>query len=207
MVALREHWDDVMSRLPGAKGEQFRVLVENMGGADQATIVTEIADFLVENLPPEHPVRRALAEGYLFQSTAIDWTALELDLRGKAKDGPSSIGGLILRSVVERLLSAPALTEDEVRQRGGDPADPGLIRLDRADGSRQWPQFQFAVGAGPLPVVQAVNQVLGAAADPVGAADWWLSRNGWLNGEPHQLIGRVPDDVLMRAARAIRSEV
>jgi hypothetical protein len=115
--------------------------------------------------------------------------------------------GWILRDVTERLLGAPALTESEVRRRGADPADPGLIRLDRADGGWQWPEFQFARAGGPWPVVRAVNQLLGAAADPVGTADWWLSKNGWLDDEPQRLIGTVPDDLLMQAARAVGSEV
>ena len=108
-------------------------------------------------------------------------------------------GELILRSVAGRLLRAPALSEDQVRQRGADPADPGLIRLDRPDGGQQWPEFQFAPGRGPWPVVREVNQLLEAAAYPLGAADWWLSRNGWLDGQPSQLIGTIPDDHLVRA--------
>jgi hypothetical protein len=172
-------------------------------------------DFLVENLLPEHPVRRAVSEGYLLQAADPDWAALALDLRTTAGEGdevslfdiPSQASGWILQSIVERLHSAPALTEVEVRRRGADPADPGLIRLDRADGGQQWPEFQFAPGGGPLSVVRTVNQLLGAAADPIGTADWWLSKNGWLDDKPCLLIGRVPDDLLLRAARAIRSEV
>jgi hypothetical protein len=33
-------------------------------------------------------------------------------------------------------------------------------------------------------------------------ADWWLGRNGQLGDAPARLIGRVPDDVLVAAARA-----
>jgi hypothetical protein len=216
LVALREHWDDVMARLGAANSEKLGALIENLGGADQTSVVTDIMDLLVETLPPEHPVRRALSEGYLFQPADLDLSVLALDLRTaadvRAKAIPPvviahSMGGLILIRVMERLLGAPALTEDEVRRRGADPADPGLIRLDRVDGGHQWPEFQFAPGGGPLPVVRAVNQLLDAAADPVGTADWWLSKNGWLDEEPCRLIGRVPDNLLLQAARAIRSEV
>jgi hypothetical protein len=52
-----------------------------------------------------------------------------------------------------------------------------------------------------------VNDLLDVANDPVGAADWWLSRNAWLDGQPSQLIGVVPDDHLLRAARALSQEV
>jgi hypothetical protein len=212
MVALDEHWDDVMSRLDGAAAGRLRALVENLGWTDQARVVTDIMDLLVENLPAEHAVRRALSGGYLLQAAAIDWAARARDLRVRAagvslRDEDPRPSGWILRDVAERLLGAPALTESEVRRRGADPADPGLIWLDRMDGGRQWPEFQFAPGGGPLPVVQAVNRLLGAAADPVGTADWWLSKNGWLDDEPCRLIGRVPDDLLMQAARAVESEV
>ena len=212
LAALQEQWDDVLSRLDVAAGGRLRALVENLGGADRDRVVTDIMDLLVENLPPEHAVRQALSEGYLLQPAAIDWTALASDLRVRAagvslRDEDPRPSGWILRDVAERLLGAPALTENEVRRRGADPADPGLIRLDRADGGRQWPEFQFARGGGPLPVVRVVNRLLGAAADPVGTADWWLSKNGWLDGEPYRLIGRVPDDLLVRAARAVGSEV
>lgn len=215
IVALREHWDDVMSRLGTVKGEQLRALVKSLGGRDQTGVVTDIVDFLVENLSPEHPVRRALSEGYLFQPADLDWAALTLDLHmaadvraeGNLSDRLPQPSGWILQNVAERLLRAAALTENEVRRRGADPADPGLIRLDRPDGGQQWPEFQFAPDGRPLPVVRTVNRLLGAAADPIGAADWWLSKNGWLEDEPCGLIGKVPDELLIRAARAIRSEV
>ena len=215
LVVLRERWDDVVSRLGIAEGERLRALIDSLGCADQIGVVTDIMDLLVENLPPEHPVRRALSEGYLFQSADLDPAALALELRkaadagtrAKPSDGVGRPSGWILQSVAERLLDAPALTEDEVHRRGTDPADPDLIRLDRADGRQQWPAFQFAPDGAPLSVVRAVNRLLGAAADPVGTADWWLSKNGWLDDEPYRLIGRVPDDLLIRAARAIRSEV
>ncbi|MGH3278213.1 MAG: hypothetical protein ACRDNW_03655, partial [Trebonia sp.] len=98
-------------------------------------------------------------------------------------------------------------TEDEVRLRGADPADPGLIRLDRPDGGQRWPSFQFTPGGGPVPVVRAVNTMLGADTDPLGVADWWLGVNAWLDGRPSDLIGDVPDEFLLRAARAVTEEV
>lgn len=212
MVALDEHWDDVVSRLDAATAGRLRALVENLGGADEATVATDIMDLLVENLPAEHTVRRALSRGYLFQAAEVDLAARLSNLRVRVA-GVSLPGedprpsGWILRDVAERLLRAPALTENEVRRRGAAPADPGLIRLDRMDGGQQWPEFQFASGGGPLPVVRAVNRLLGAAADPIGTADWWLSRNGWLDDAPCRLIGRVPDDLLVQAARAVESEM
>jgi hypothetical protein len=215
VAALPEHWDDVMTRLGAARSEELAELVEAIGGPDHARAVSRLADLLVEGLPRQHPVRRALLEGDLYASATLDWAAVTATLRERA-GRPEAVspggrerrrGNSILRSVTERLLSAPALTEEEIRRRGADPADPGLVRLDRPDGSGQWPAFQFAPDGGPLPVVREVNRELDAAAHPLGAADWWLSRNGWLGAQPSLLIGRIPDDHLIRAARAIRSEV
>lgn len=240
MVALQEHWDDVIEMLGPERSRRLRELIEGLGGADQARVVSRMAGLLVEGLPPEHPVRRALTEGTLFAPAAMDWAALstplqalaavwpdaepaarqdadlaaaapdadltrDADLAGDGPD-PDLTPDALLRSVAERLLRAPALGEDQVAGRGSDPADPDLIRLDRPDGAAQWPAFQFAPGGGPWPVVREVNRILDAARYPLGAADWWLSRNGWLDEVPSALIG-VADDRLVRAARAIRSEV
>jgi hypothetical protein len=210
IAALPEHWQDVVTRLGAARSQELRGFIGAMDGPDHMRAVARIADLLVEGLPPEHPVRRALLEGELFAPVTVDWPAITEALRGLAQGllvSEQHPGELILRSVADRLLRAPALTEDEVRQRGADPADPGLIRLDRPDGGRQWPVFQFAPGGRPWSVVREVNDLLDAAAYPLGAADWWLSRNGWLGEPPSLLIGKVPDDHLIRAARAIRSEV
>ena len=208
VAALSEHWDDVVTRLGADRSAELGGLVAALDGPGHERAVAQIANLLVKGLPPEHPVRRALVQGDLFAPAALDWPALAGALRERAGGGPEEDPGeLILRSVADRLLREPALTADEVRQRGGDPADAGLIGLDRADGGRQWPAFQFTPGGGPRPVVREVNVLLDAARYPLGAADWWLSRNGWLGEPPSLLIGQVPDDQLIRAARAIRSEV
>jgi len=224
MVALQEHWDDVIEMLGPERSRRLRDLIEGLGGADQARVVARMAGLLVEGLPSGHPVRRALTEGTLLVPGTMDLTALSTPLQALAAVWPDAgpaagpDAGLaagpdadltpdaLLRSVAERLLRAPALGEDQVTGRGGNPADPDLIRLDRPDGAAQWPAFQFAPGGGPWPVVREINQILDAARYPLGAADWWLSRNGWLDEVPSELIG-VADDRLVRAARAIRSEV
>jgi hypothetical protein len=209
--ALRDHWDDVVARLGPRRAQQLRELAAELGGPGHKPAVTRIADLLVEDLPPDHPVRRALAEGYLFAPGVADWAELRVSLSTLPlrlpEEAPADYGP-VMADVLARLLSAPALSEYEVRRRGADPADPGLIRLDRPDGGGQWPAFQFhPEDDGVRPVVRAVNDLLGAQGDPVGAADWWLSRNAWLNGQPSRLIGIVPDDHLVRAARALSAEV
>ncbi|HMD94660.1 MAG TPA: hypothetical protein VKG80_18680 [Trebonia sp.] len=229
MAALAGHWDDVISQLDAARGQELRELVAEVGGAGHTDAVTRIAALLARELPPGHPVRRALSRGRLYASTPADWPALREDLlvaagvaaaetpapgRDDGHDdspGEPADGGEtpedILAEVTDRLLRAPALTEDEVRLRGADPADPGIIRLDRPDGGQQWPSFQFGQDSGPLPLVRAVNTMLGAETDPLGVADWWLGVNAWLDGRPSDLIGDVPDELLLRAARAVAEEV
>ncbi len=230
MASLTEHWDDVISRLDPERGQELRNLIEEIGGEDHTGAVIRITQLLVGELPPEHPVRRALAKGYLYTRAQPDWPVLRQDLRaaagavlagtpyagpgngqdddppGLAADAAETPEG-ILAEVTARLLRAPALSEEDVRLRGADPDDPGLLRLDRPDGDQQWPSFQFAPDGSPLSIVRTVNTMLGAETDPLGVADWWLGANPWLDGQPSELIGDVPDEVLLRAARAVIEEV
>jgi hypothetical protein len=224
ITALQEHWDDVLSQLTADETKELRRLVGKLGGPDHEQVVARIVDLLVEGLPPRHVVRRGLAKGYMFAPPTINWAAITSTLQSRAAvtaasddDVPSPAAdpwgeappsaAEILGAVTGRLLAAPALTEEEVRKHGADPGDPGLIRLEGPDGGRQWPMFQFAPGNGPLPVVRTINTLLGAVTDPIGVAAWWLSRNGWLDGQPSLLLGKVPDDLLVGAARAVGSEV
>jgi hypothetical protein len=233
MASLTEHLDDVLSRLDAARGQELLNLMPEIGGKDHTSAVIQITQLLVGGLPPDHPVRRALAKGYLYTRPQPDWPAVRQDLLaaaeavlagttvagpdngqddspGQVDDGdenPDETPEGILADVTGRLLRAPALTEEEVRLRGADPADPGLLRLDRPDGGQQWPSFQFGRDGGPLRVVRTVNTMLGAETDPLGVADWWLGANPWLHGRPSDLIGDVSDELLLRAARAVTEEV
>ena len=209
--ALHEHWADVMARLDAGARQELGRLLDDLAGPDRARASAQIADLLVEELPPGHPVRRALVGGTLFAPADVDWPSLTRALRDRAAatdlrlDQPMPTGW-VLRNVEDRLLSVAALNEQEVRGLGLDPADPDLIRLRRAAGGHQWPAFQFG-SDGSLPeLVRSINRLLGAHDDPIGVADWWLSRNGWLGEAPHSLIGRVPDDRLVQAARAVATE-
>jgi hypothetical protein len=199
IAALLEHWDDVIAQLsPEAAGE-LRRLAGELGKPGREAAVDRIVEILAGELPARHPVRRALVKGHLSAPSAVGWDALAAALSERA--------GLSSGVISERLLAAPALSEQQVREHGTDPADPGLIRLTRPDGGHQWPAFQFTPGNGPHPVVRAINLMLHAAGDPIGVADWWLSHNNRLDGRPSELLGLVPDGDLLSAARAIRSEV
>ena len=206
--ALPEHWDDVLAQLGPEQAAELTALAEMLDGADHKQAVTRIVGLLVAGLPARHPVRRALAGGYMFAPGGIDPAAVAALRRRVTVSVPGQVptAAEILRAVTGRLLAAPAYSEQEVRQYGADPEDPVLIRLPRPDGGHQWPAFQFAPGhTGALPVVRLINAMLGAAADPVGVADWWLSSNGWLNAQPSLLLGHDDDDRLLSAARAVGS--
>ena len=214
LVALRQLMLDVAARLSAEQLRQLQILIYELDGADQEEAKAQIADLLEQTLPGEHPVIQALFEGDLSESTTLDWPqvtdelrqAVEAALAVPVPDAEARPGEAILRRVADRVLQATALTADEVRAQGGDPDDPALIKLVPPGGRPQWPAFQFDPDGGPRPVIRAVNNLLDASADPVAAADWWLSRNSWLGDRPSSLIGRVPDEHLVRAARAVGSE-
>jgi hypothetical protein len=177
IAAIARYRDDLLCRLDQQAAARLGTLIDRAAGPGGDRAVTEIADLVTGMLPPGHPVRTAL---------------LIADLGAAA---------------TEQVLRAPALTEEEVRRRGADPGDPGLLRLERPDGVRQWPEFQFTPGGGPRSVVRAVNLLLDAAGDPLGTAGWWLSGNGWLGGQPSMLLGTIADHLLIAAAGAIGAQL
>ena len=205
--ALLEHWDDVSSELGPEAVSELRRLVRELGGPGRAAAVGQNIDILAQRLPARHPVRRALVKGDMSAPAVIDWDTLAAALFEQAglsadddddpERGAAPSADEILRIVRARLLAAPALSEQQVGQRGTDPADAGLIRLTRPDGGHQSQAFQFAPDGGPLPVVRAINHVLHAARGPDGVDRWWLSRTAGWTGGPRNCLGRVPDGDLL----------
>jgi hypothetical protein len=205
--ALPEHWDDVLAQLGPEKAAELTALAGMLDGDDDKQVLTRIG-LLVAGLSARHPVRRALGGGYLLAPAAVDRAAVAAIRRRVTVSVSDELptAAEILRTVTGRVLAAPAYTEQEVRRFGADPEDPVLIRLEGPDGGRQWPAFQFDAGqTGVFAVVRIINAMLGAAADPIGVADWWLSRNAWLNAQPSLLLGRGADDRLLSAASAVGS--
>ncbi|MET9604688.1 hypothetical protein ABZZ17_06415 [Streptomyces sp. NPDC006512] len=126
------------------------------------------------------------------------YRALELCLL--LVDGNPMVGP-VLGPVRDRLLAAPAIPAEAEGEEGA--GDPGLIVLTDVDGRRRLPAFQFEAAALPWAVVREVNGLLGAACDPWGAADWWLSANAWTGTAPAALLGRGRDPELLGAARTL----
>ena len=210
LAVLAEQWDDIGTRLsPGEFDEVAALVVEFTREGDRVAseeIAEEVGDLLRTRLPADHPFRVALREreerlapSPSRQAAALArWLSLADPLRARLRE-PSPAAKEVEHASTARLLAAPALNADELRT---DGRDPDLIRLDDADGAGHWPTFQFAADGSPLRIVRTVNRILGASEDPLGVADWWLGENGWLGGAPAQLIGRLPDDQLIAAARA-----
>jgi hypothetical protein len=107
------------------------------------------------------------------------------------------------REVRGRLLALPFLSPDQLRGRGVDPDDPGLLRLTNTDHEVQVPAFQFTATGALWPVVQEVNEHLDAAADPWGVTCWWVDPHAGLDAAPADLLGQGQDTLLLQAAAAL----
>lgn len=214
LTALAEQWEDIRERLPSDEFGEVRGLVDEFareGDREMAEeIAEEIADLLRVRLPAGHPFLVALYEreerlvpGPARRAAELaSWLRLAEPLRDLVSGRSSPTADEVERAATAWLLDAPALGVDELRASGQDPEDPDLIRLDGADGSGRWPAFQFGTDGSAVPVVRVVNRLLDAADDPFGAADWWLGDNGGLGDAPARLIGSIPDERLIAAARA-----
>lgn len=71
--------------------------------------------------------------------------------------------------------------------------------LDRATRSYVFPAFQVDAVRGRVhPVVEAVNQALGATEDPRGVASWWVSAHPRLGDRaPRALVGAADEGDLL----------
>jgi hypothetical protein len=220
IAVLAEHWQDT---LPYLSPDDLTLLATWIGVIEAAehderaarTALANLTALLAERLPGEHPVSQAMLRGTrLARPSRADLTSIGSTLRvlpglgsllrgepagEAARTGAGQAGA---DDPYAWLLSGPALTEQEVRDVGGDPDRVDLIRLPRPDRDTVLPAFQFGPGGRAVPVVATVNLLLDADADPWGAADWWLGKNAWLQGIPAQLLGRVDDSLLVQAARA-----
>lgn len=114
----------------------------------------------------------------------------------------------IRRRIRDRLLSIPAIMATELEQQGTNPDDPLLIRLRRDDGEMQLPAFQFSADGTAYDIVRTVNKKLLVERDPWAVADWWVNRNGWIDGTPSDYIGRgeLCDDLLTQLADGVGSD-
>jgi hypothetical protein len=200
--ALSQEWAQVQELLSPGAHDRLASLVDDLAAAadevdpgadpdaDLAEIATTIARLMAAELPVGHPVQAAAVAAVTRLVTAPDWRGLS--------------GALLTVSQPDRqaarnwLLASPAAASD----RGW----AGLIRLTRPDGSVHLPAFQLDPNGIPLPLVVSVNEVLDAANDPWGAADWWLGQNAWLGAAPAEVLGQVSAEALLAAARDLSAD-
>jgi hypothetical protein len=219
IALLAEHWQEALSYF-GPDDLTFLAVciaaIEAAAEDEEAahTALAHLTTVLALQLPPEHPVSQAISRQMRYANAPpADLIGIASVLRAlpgleslphvqpavQSTDGAGTADSADARAW---LLAAPALTEQEVRDAGGDPSRTDLIRLPRADRRVMLPAFQFDSDGRMMPVVAQVNELLDAAGDPWGAADWWLGENIWLRGTPARLLGRVPDADLVLAAQA-----
>jgi hypothetical protein len=207
--AIDQHWATIGPLFSAEALALVRALLGRMTAGEEQDVWqahNELSGLLLAVLPDDHPARTAMLAEHRGATLVGDWTETarallaQLDLGG-GRDVP--IPEEVAFWATRRILESPALTEDDLRMIGHDPADTELIHLERHDGGRQWPDFQFGADGSPVPIVLTINRILDVEEDPWGVADWWLGRNAWLDGVPARLLGRVPDDVLVSAARAV----
>ncbi|MFF8727127.1 hypothetical protein ACF073_11625 [Streptomyces sp. NPDC015171] len=204
-----ERLEPYLTDLPGEAGRRLASALEAMRGPDGAAEdpahAEAAARLVLDSLPP-HETRRLIAgDDGRYSDTernitvqgfrAADLAVLLIDR--------SPMVGPVLGPVRRRLLAEPALDDTYVRDQGGDPLDPALIRLPGPQGRTLLPDFQFSRGALPWRVVLEVNTILDADRDPWGVADWWLSDNAWLGSAPASLLGAARDEELAGAARSL----
>ncbi|HEX5403904.1 MAG TPA: hypothetical protein VFX16_16580 [Pseudonocardiaceae bacterium] len=213
LAALAEQWSQLREQLAPGQFTRLTELVAALSGeAIPSRLVRradQIAEYLVETLPDGHPLLLILEQPVLrLANVSTDsaelaaWQSVVGALRFRLPGAePAPTVDEVARRTSGWLL-AESIGEAEVRELGHDPDEPELIRLTRSNGDPAWPVFQF-VHSGPI---RRINQILGAADDPWGAADWWLGANGWLDKPPAQLLGLIDDETLIRAALIERAD-
>jgi hypothetical protein len=198
MTVLRKRWDALLAEVDDATRTRLRALNVELSAAASDKERARI--------------RRSIIEVSIARLAESSQTLSELN---DALTGPRLVSGKIRRPhptghvtavkppVDTWILEAPAVSERNLRRRGGDPDLPGLIRLARLDGRVSLPSFQFTRAGDPKPLVLQINKLLGADTDPWGVADWWLCPNVWLAGTPADLLDTVDDHVLVAAAAVV----
>jgi hypothetical protein len=216
---LASEWDGIRPELNDGTLAELVELVAQLGTEPVPEFAVEIVEQIVVllsgSLPVGHPFRDALRrpENRWSQGVTHDvgelttLLAMSETLLGKVvPDYSLPTMEEVRRGASAWLLAENSFSETELRERGQDPADPDLIQLDREDGIRQWPAFQFDHTGKPLELVRMINRILGIQDDPWGVADWWLGGNVWLRGVPAELIGQVDDQDLIDAAQGELAE-
>ncbi len=227
--AIAQHWDEILAAASEEQRDRLRALVAGTAEPDPAEARAALADELLDVLPPDHPVIQILRVGVMYSAGVEDPPVTELadwllwlselvlpagesawnQVRStpgepRAEQSEPPLADDFSRRVKARLLSLPSVATGDAGY--FDSAASHLIRLARPDRSWQVPSFQFAEAGLPWPIVQEVNELLDAAADPWGVTCWWVDPHERLNAAPAELLGTGQDQLLRRAAMAVGEE-
>lgn len=208
--ALAEYWDDVLALADDDQRRRLRALVAGTAEPDPLDAHIALTDLLLDLLPSDHPMVEVLRTGTMFDpgghqnlSSVVETSLARLRARViESGIEPPELDEFD-REVRGRLLALPFLSPDQVRDRGVDPDEPGLVRLTRPDGGVQLPAFQFTDTGAPWSLVREVNERLDAAADPWGVTCWWVDPHAGLDAAPADLLGKGQDALLSQAAAAL----
>jgi hypothetical protein len=216
--AVAEYWHDILGYADEEQAARLLALIAGTAESDPVEARAALGDELLDLLPAGHPVIRAMRAASMYspvspdprarQAAALRWLRAQL-AGGPAWPASAAPGDRAAeldefdRQVRARLLSLPSLTAEAVRASRVDPGSATLIRLTGPDRQVRLPAFQFRPDGRPWPVVQEVNERLGAAADPWGVTCWWVDPHQRLAASPQELLGRDSDELLRRAAAAV----
>jgi hypothetical protein len=206
VTSLTDNWAATVPYLRPDDLRRIAQLAMTMSAAAEddrsaRTAANELAELLLLRLPAGHPVTAAIASEPRLVAGPADWPRIAGVLQALP-----GVADLIPAAdeVIGRLRSVAAVTADQVIAAGDDPYRDDLVRLPAQIPGEpvRLPAFQFGLDGHPIRLVAQINRLLDAADDPWGVADWWLSRNAWLNAVPADLIGSGQDEALTEAARA-----
>jgi len=149
-----DYWEPVWLGLTSAQRSDLASAVSDLTRArpDEDTFypaVLAVLEVLRGVLPYEHPVLEAADETYRLiapLAPPVDWGPVVLGLSRR-------IAVIAHDDVRERLSRSPAVTADQIRAAGSDPADPLLIRLRSTSGGVTFPAFQFDPAGRPITTV------------------------------------------------------
>ncbi|MEU9777070.1 hypothetical protein [Streptomyces sp. NPDC047968] len=203
---LASRWEPLARRLPPSAHRELAALLarireETPGGPDAEELAERAVAAVLGALPEDEALglRKETGPSRLAGSPGREAGGFDAgDLCMLVIDGNPMVGP-VLGPVRERLLGAPALSEDEAARGGARPADRALLVLTDPRGQRRYPAFQFDPRGRPWEVVLRVNSLLGSAEDPWGTADWWLSEHVWWGRPPSELPGTGQDAALWAA--------
>lgn len=112
----------------------------------------------------------------------------------------------LLEEAVRRSVLRFGYTVIDIEQANESRAVEAPLIIVELNGQFAVPHFQLQSDSDTQRIVEEVNTVLEAWADPLGAASWWLSPNGWLGNVPAALLDTAREGEIVFAAEQLTSD-